>query len=227
MATDRRDYEGEGLLETDLAPSPLAQVQAWVEQAQARHADRGDAPEPLSMAVATVDADGLPNVRAVLLRFLDERGLGFVTNTESAKAAELAANPAVAATLVWPAMFRAIRVRGLAEPLDADEVLGYFTERPWGSRVGAWASRQSQPVADRAHLDAAYDAYAARYPDRGGPQDVPVPPYWGGYRIRCQEVELWAGRSSRLHDRLVYASVTGQPADLGDPGAWRVLRRQP
>lgn len=227
MATDRRDYSGEGLLDTDLADTPLAQVRAWVAQAQARQAEHGDTPEPLSMAVATVDADGTPNVRAVLLRFLDERGLGFVTNTESAKAREIAANPAAAATLVWPAMFRAIRVRGVAERLDATEVEGYFTERPWGSRVGAWASRQSEPVADRARLDAAYDGYAARFPDRGGPHDVPVPPYWGGYRIRCREVELWAGRSSRLHDRLVYDSVTDAPADLGDPAAWRVLRRQP
>lgn len=227
MAQDRTDYAGEGLLEADLAADPLTQIRAWLQEAKDRAAASGDVPEPTCMSVATVDADGAPNVRAVLLRFLDERGLGFVTNTESAKAIELQANPAAAATLVWPAMYRAIRVRGTAEPLDASEVLGYFAERPWGSRVGAWASRQSQPITGRAELDAAYDAYAARFPDRGDPQDVPVPPYWGGYRIRCREVELWAGRSSRLHDRLVYASSSGQPASLADPGQWRVLRRQP
>lgn len=227
MATERTDYPGEGLLEADLADTPLAQLRAWVGAAQARQAGTGDVPEPTCMSVATVDADGTPNVRAVLLRFLDERGLGFVTNTESAKALEIAANPAAAATLVWPAMFRAIRVRGQAEPLGADEVLGYFTERPWGSRIGAWASRQSAPVGTRAQLEAAYQGYAARFPDTGSPDDVPVPPFWGGYRIRCREVELWAGRSSRLHDRLVYASVTGRPAALGDPAAWRVVRRQP
>ncbi|MGV1028932.1 MAG: pyridoxamine 5'-phosphate oxidase [Dermatophilaceae bacterium] len=227
MTPERIDYPGEGLDEAALAPTPLAQVRSWLDAAIARQAATGEVPEPTCLAVATVDATGAPNVRAVLLRFLDEVGVGFVTNTGSTKGAELAANPSVAATLTWPAMFRAIRFRGLAEPLPREAVESYFRQRPWGSRISAWASRQSARVGGRAELLAAYERYAATFPDRGRPEDVPVPDFWGGYLIRCREVEFWAGRSNRLHDRLVFSSLSGHPANLGDPTPWQVTRRAP
>lgn len=219
------DYTGDGLAEADLAAAPLTQVQAWVDVAVRRAESANDVSEPTALSVATVDDAGRPNVRTVLMRVLDERGPGFFTATTSAKGRELAGCPAVAAGLTWPAMFRAVRFRGWAEPLDAEEVEGYFRSRPWGSRISAWTSRQSEPVGSRDDLQAEYDRRAMEFPDRGQPDDVPVPPFWGGYRIRCDEVELWAGRRSRLHDRLVYSRVGD--GDLDDPASWLVSRRQP
>ena len=110
-------------------------------------------------------------------------------------------------------------------PLDPVEVEEYWRTRPWGSRISAWASRQSEPVGSRAELEAEYERRALEFPDDGGEADVPVPGFWGGYRILCDEVELWAGRRDRLHDRIVYTR-TGA-GDLGDAGSWQVHRRQP
>ena len=159
------------------------------------------------------------------MRFLDERGPGFVTDLGSAKSREIIATGSVAASLTWPAMFRAVRFRGHAIPVGRDEIAAYFATRPWGSRISAWASDQSQPIADRAALVAAYERYAALYPDTGSPDDVPVPDGWGGWRIECDEVELWAGRRDRLHDRLVFTRVAEGDLDTAD--AWTVHRRQP
>ena len=225
MAHGRDDHTGEGLTESDLLETPYAQVSAWVDDAVRRSEEAPDVVEPLALSVATVDPEGRPNVRTVLMRFLDERGPGFVTATTSRKGRELAGNPAVAASLTWPAMYRAVRFRGSAVPLDDAEVEAYWSTRPWGSRISAWASRQSEPVASRADLEAEYERRAAVFPDRGGEGDVPVPGFWGGYRIACDEVELWAGRRDRLHDRVVYTR-TGE-GDLGDAASWRVGRRQP
>lgn len=226
MNTDtRRDYPGDGLDEGDLAPTPLQQVREWLAQAVARQAERGDVPEPTALSVATVDAHGMPNVRTVLMRFLDGAGPGFVTNLGSTKGAEIAATGGIAAALTWPAMYRAVRFRGRAVPLSRDEVTAYFRARPWGSRISGWASEQSRPLADRATLVAAYDTWAQRFPDTGSPLDVPVPDDWGGWRIDCDEIELWAGRRDRLHDRLVFMR-TG-PGDLASTTAWSVERRQP
>jgi pyridoxamine 5'-phosphate oxidase len=221
----RRDYAGEGLSEAEVAATPWQQVRRWVDDALARSEEREDVPEPLALAVATVDADGRPNVRTVLLRFLDDRGPGFVTNTRSTKGLELAANSGIAAGLTWPAMYRAIRFRGTAQELPRDEVTTYFGSRPWGSRISAWASRQSEPAESRALLEEAYERYAAQWPDRGNADDVPVPDSWGGYRVVCDEVEFWAGRRNRLHDRLVFTRVGD--GSLDDPGSWRLSRRQP
>ncbi|HEY7719656.1 MAG TPA: pyridoxamine 5'-phosphate oxidase [Pedococcus sp.] len=222
---ERVDYTGEGLSEEQVAPTPWQQARLWVDQAVARERDLGDVPEPLALSVATVDADGRPNVRTVLMRFFDERGPGFVTNTESAKGREIAATGGMAASLTWPSMFRAVRFRGVAEPLSREEVAGYFASRPWASRISAWASRQSEPVEGRAGLEAGFERYAAQFPDRGRADDVPVPDFWGGYRLRCDEVEFWGGRRDRLHDRLVFERV-GE-GSLDEPGAWRLFRRQP
>ncbi|GGL34235.1 pyridoxamine 5'-phosphate oxidase [Phycicoccus endophyticus] len=225
MDPRRLDYTGEGIGEDELLATPYAQVRAWVDAAVARSSSAPDVVEPLAAAVATVDAEGRPNVRTVLLRFLDERGPGFVTALTSTKGREIADNPRVAAGLTWPAMYRAVRFRGVAVELDRDEVAEYWRSRPWGSRISAWASQQSQPVSSRAQLEAAARARAEQFPDHGGADDVPVPDFWGGYRVVCDEVELWGGRRDRLHDRIVYRRV-GE-GDLGDALSWEVSRRQP
>jgi pyridoxamine 5'-phosphate oxidase len=218
-------HNTEGLAEADLAATPWEQARDWVDEAVARSAERDDVPEPTAMSVATVDAAGRPDLRTVLMRFFDPSGPGFLTNLESAKGVQIAGSPGVAATLVWPAMYRAIRFRGTARQLGRDVVADYFGQRPWGSRISAWASRQSQVIEGRSGLQEAYERYAARWPDRGGPGDVPVPEFWGGFRITCDQVEFWAGRSNRMHDRLVFLRV-GE-GGLDDPRAWRVERIQP
>lgn len=219
------DYTSDGLADGTLPDAPLEIVRAWVDEAQRRQSEQGDVPEPAAIAVATVGADGAPDVRVVLMRDLDERGPSFYTNLGSAKARQIEAEPRIAAVLTWPSMFRAVRFRGRAELLDRDEVQAYFSTRPWGSRVGAHASDQSREVADRESLEAAYQEYAERWPDTGSPDDVPVPEGWGGYRLVADRVELWAGRPSRLHDRIVWER-TG-PGGLDEPGAWRRARLQP
>ena len=221
----RREYHGEGLTESELASTAWEQARVWVDDAVYRSVERDDVPEPLAMSLATIDATGRPDVRTVLMRFFDPTGPGFVSNLESAKGEQIARNPAVAAALVWAGMYRAIRFRGTARQLGRDEVERYFGERPWGSRISAWASRQSQVVQSRSGLEEAYQRYAAQWPDRGGRTDVPVPAFWGGFRITCDEVEFWAGRTNRLHDRLVFVRVGD--GGLDDAGAWRVERRQP
>ncbi|KRE41079.1 pyridoxamine 5'-phosphate oxidase [Knoellia sp. Soil729] len=221
----RIDYTGTGLSEDEVAATPWQQAKAWVDDAVERSSAQADVPEPYAISVATVDAHGVPNVRTVLMRFFDERGPGFLTNTLSAKGRELAGNPNVAASLTWPAMFRAIRFRGRAVPLGRDEVSDYFGSRPWGSRISAWASRQSEPATSRSELETAYGRYAVQWPDHGRPDDVPVPDFWGGYRILCDEVEFWGGRTNRLHDRLVFTRVA--QGSLDDAEAWSLGRRQP
>lgn len=221
----RVDYIGEGLSEAEVAPTPWQQAQRWVSEAVERSHVLADVPEPLALSVATVDALGRPNVRTVLMRFFDERGPGFVTNTESTKGTEIAATGGMAAALTWPALYRAIRFRGSAQELGREEVTAYFGSRPWGSRISAWASHQSQPVPGRAELEAAFERYAGQWPDHGSPEDVPVPDNWGGYRLVCDEVEFWGGRQNRLHDRLVFSRVA--PGSLDDPAAWALSRLQP
>ncbi len=224
-AVRRVDYTGDGLVESDVAASPYLQVRAWVDHALAAAADRDDVPEPTALSVATVDATGTPDVRTVLMRFLDERGPGFVTNLGSAKSEHLRANPRVAAALTWPSLYRAIRFRGTAELVGRDEIEAYFDSRPYGSRLSAWASDQSRPAADRHELERRWQEVLERFPDTGGDHDVPVPDFWGGWRIVCDEVEFWAGRRNRLHDRIVFRR-TGD-GGLADPDSWTMLRLQP
>ena len=222
---ERVDYSGDGLTEAEVPEAPYDLIVAWIEAAAGRARTHGDVPEPTAMQVATVDTEGVPNVRTVLLRVVEPEGLGFYCHLDSAKGRELAARPAAALTLTWPGLFRAIRVRGRAEELDRGVVAVYFTSRPWGSRISAWTSDQSQPVAGRADLEQRYAESAARWPDTGRADDVPVPPRWGGFRIVPEEVEFWAGRSNRLHDRHVFRRVA--PGTLADPAAWTRFRRQP
>jgi pyridoxamine 5'-phosphate oxidase len=224
-AVRRVDYSGDGLVESDVAPSPYLQARAWVDDAVAAAEERDDVPEPTAISVATVDATGTPDVRTVLMRFLDERGPGFVTNLDSAKSEHLTANPRVAAALTWPSLYRAIRFRGSAELVGRDEVEAYFDSRPYGSRLSAWASDQSRPADDRHQLERKWQEVLERFPDTGSDHDVPVPDFWGGWRIVCDEVEFWAGRRNRLHDRIVFRRTAA--GDLADPAAWTRLRLQP
>lgn len=224
-AVRRVDYSGDGLVESDVAATPYLQARAWVDAAVSASEDRDDVPEPTALSVATVDATGTPDVRTVLMRFLDERGPGFVTNLGSAKSEHLQANPRVAAALTWPSLYRAIRFRGTAELVGRDEVEAYFDSRPYGSRLSAWASDQSRPAADRHELEGKWQEVLERFPDHGGDHDVPVPDFWGGWRIVCDEVEFWAGRRNRLHDRIVFRR-TGE-GDLADAASWTRLRLQP
>ncbi len=218
---DHLDYTGEGLTGSEVPAAPLALVTEWVDAARTRQLDRGDVPEPLSIAVATVDATGQPDVRTVLMRFLDERGPGFVTSLDSAKSRQLREVPKAAATLTWPAMFRAVRFRGAVEPLAATELDAYFAGRPRGSQISAWVSHQSQPVEGREALEQAWAETEARFAG----QEVPRPPAWGGWRIVCDALEVWAGRRNRLHDRFRWTRV-GE-GGLDEPGAWRRERLQP
>lgn len=222
--TSRVPYAGEPLSDdavvTLRASGPLAVLQRWYAEAGADHR----VAEPAAMVLATVDGQGRPNARTVLLKGLDARGLAFYTNRESAKARELAGVPWAAVVLTWHPMFRQVRARGPVVPVDDAEADAYFATRPRESQVGAWASRQSAPVGSRHELDAA----VARQRDRwAGHEEVPRPPFWGGYRVQPVDVELWVGHASRLHDRVAFRTRDGEPAPLDDPAAWELVRLQP
>jgi pyridoxamine 5'-phosphate oxidase len=214
------DSLGDELVGTPPPVSPLALLERWYAEAAA---DPRIA-EPGAMVVATVDSDGRPNARTVLLKALDGEGLVFFTNLASAKARELAADARVALVLPWHPVYRQVRVRGVAEQVSREQAAAYFASRPRDSQVAAWASRQSEPIASRAALVEQVAAAQQRF---AGEEQVPLPAFWGGFRVRPVEVELWVGQESRLHDRVVFTSLDGAPADLGDAGRWRAERRQP
>lgn len=217
----RVTYTAGTLEEADLAPTPLAQFRAWFDEAAASPA----VVEPNAVVVATSGASG-PSARTVLLKGLDGQGFRFYTGLASRKAADLRSDPRAALLFAWVPLQRQVSVRGPVEQLGRDEVHAYFVSRPYASRVGAWASEQSAPVAGRAVLEEREAELRRRWPDTGSPGDVPLPPRWGGFLVRAAELELWQGRPSRLHDRLVYVArgATGR-LDVADD--WRVERRQP
>jgi pyridoxamine 5'-phosphate oxidase len=190
----RRTDLGGRLDESALARTWLEQLRLWVQDASADPAIL----EPGAMQVATVGGGARPTVRTVLLKGLDERGVVFYTNYDSAKARDLAANPYAAAVIVWVGHERQVRLDGPVARVDPAETHAYFATRPRGAQLGAWASPQSQIIASRAELEDAVRAVEQRFAGT----DIPVPPHWGGYRISPLAVEFWQGRPDRLHDRL-------------------------
>jgi len=208
IADLRQSYEKSVLLEASMAATPIEQFGKWFDEAL-----RAGVEEPNAMTLATADADGRPSARIVLLKGVDERGLVFFTNYESRKGAELAAKPYASLLFFWPALERQVRLEGPVERVSAQESDQYYGSRPLGSRIGAWASPQSQPIT-REELEARTEALAkslGEHPAR--------PPHWGGYRLAPERVEFWQGRPSRLHDRLVY--------QRDEKGQWACQRLAP
>jgi pyridoxamine 5'-phosphate oxidase len=194
------------------AGDPFGLFAAWLLEAE-----KSEPNDPNAMALATVDADGLPDVRMVLLKDFDEEGFVFYTNYESAKGRELIGQPKAALLFHWKSLRRQVRVRGPVEQVSAAEADAYFATRPRHSRLGAWASQQSRPLESRFALEKAVALVAARYPLG----EVPRPPHWSGFRIRPQQVEFWKDGAFRLHDRVVFLRESPDDAE------WRRERLYP
>ena len=199
IADLRKNYEQGELDETHSAANPLAQFERWLEQALA-----AQLPEPNAMTLATVGVDGRPSTRVVLLKGLDARGIVWYTNYESRKGQELAGNPYAALQFHWVELERVVRIEGRVEKTSNEESDAYFHSRPLDSRLGAWASPQSQVITSRAVLVANAAKFGVRFA-----LSPPRPPHWGGFRLLPERWEFWQGRRSRLHDRLRYMPQTG------------------
>jgi pyridoxamine 5'-phosphate oxidase len=208
LADLRKSYERDELDEASSADDPLRQFQIWLEQAI-----KAELPEPNAMTLATVDANGRPSTRVVLIKGVDERGIVWYTNYESRKGRELAQNPYAALQFHWVELERVVRIEGRVGFASAEESDRYYASRPLDSRIGAWASPQSQPITSRALLVASAAKVAARHG-----LNPPRPPHWGGYRLVPDRWEFWQGRRSRLHDRLCYRL---------EDGVWRRERLAP
>lgn len=206
----RRQYASRSLDLADLHADPFSQFDLWM-----REAIETELLEPNAMALATVSATGAPSVRTVLLKGFDARGLVFYTNYTSAKARDLAANTQVAGLFQWLPLERQVSVRGRAEKISTQESLKYFLSRPHESQIGAWASQQSQVITTRALLEEKF----AEMKNKFQAGQVPLPEFWGGYRIVPQTFEFWQGRPSRLHDRFVYRQAAAQ--------SWQINRLMP
>ena len=200
IADLRKSYERDELDETASASKPMAQFESWLQQAIA-----AQVPEPNAMTLATVGADGRPSTRIVLIKGLSDIGLDWYTNFNSRKGQELAGNPMAALQFHWVELERVVRIEGCVERIDDAKADAYFASRPLDSRLGAWASPQSQVISSRAVLVAQAARYAAQFA-----LSPPRPPHWGGFRLVPDRWEFWQGRKSRLHDRLSYRLSEGQ-----------------
>jgi pyridoxamine 5'-phosphate oxidase len=210
VADMRKDYSLHRLDETQAHADPIRQFELWFQAAA-----EGGVPEPNAMTLATV-SDGQPSARIVLLKGFDESGFVFFTNYESRKGTELALNPRAALVFFWAEMERQVRIEGTTARIAAAESEAYFQSRDKGSRIGAWASPQSQVIRDRAELETRVSALVDKY---GEADFIPRPDHWGGYRLEPAKIEFWQGRKSRLHDRLLYVR---QP-----DGSWTADRLAP
>jgi pyridoxamine 5'-phosphate oxidase len=209
LAHLRRDYTQAGLDRNDLAPDPAVQFRTWFDQAT--HAGLS---EPNAMTLATVGANGRPSARIVLLKAMDPHGLVFYTNFESRKARDIAGNAHVALHFNWLDLERQVSVEGQAARVTESESAEYFNKRPYGNQLGAWVSAQSSVITTRAEMEKKLAELKARYPEGR----VPLPPFWGGFRVTPEVWEFWQGRPNRLHDRFRYRR---------EHGAWVVERLSP
>jgi pyridoxamine 5'-phosphate oxidase len=206
----RQDYGSLSLEEGSLLADPLEQLSAWVTQA-----DEAEIYEPNAMVLSTIDPDGEPSSRTVLLRGIDEHGLYFYTDYGSRKGLALLANPSVSVVFPWYRQHRQVLLFGHATPTDHDVSDAYFQTRPRGSQIGAWSSEQSRPIESRAALEAKVREMEARFE---GEESIPRPESWGGFLIEPQRIEFWAGRTSRLHDRISFER---------EAEGWSTTRLQP
>lgn len=195
IANLRKDYKAASLSESDIDASPFAQFEKWLAEALAAMV-----PEPNAMTLATVGVDGRPSTRVVLIKGIDALGPVWYTNYDSRKGQELAGNPYAALQFHWVELERVVRIEGIVEKVDASESDAYFQSRPLDSRIGAWASPQSQVIPGRSVLVTNAARYAAQFL-----LQPPRPPHWGGYRLKPDNWQFWQGRKSRLHDRLRYS----------------------
>jgi pyridoxamine 5'-phosphate oxidase len=193
--TLRRDVMAAGLHRDDLCSDPIKQFEQWYRQTTDT-----DLAEPSSMSLATVDTQGQPWQRIVLLKVFDAKGFVFFTNYSSRKAKQIANNSKVSLLFPWQALGRQVKVTGEAAKISTAESMKYFATRPRGSQIGAWASQQSQVIKSRAMLDAMFDEMKHKFLDG----EVPLPSFWGGYRVSPETIEFWQARESRLHDRFIY-----------------------
>ncbi len=205
----RQDYESTGIDVDSVADDPIQQFRLWFDQAM-----EANILEPNAMTLSTVDEAGWPSARVVLLKSLDEGCFSFFTNLQSDKATDLLANGRAALTFAWLDLHRQVRVTGLVGVADDQVADEYFQSRPRGSQIGAWASKQSQPVASRGELEEAWTIVAKRFDGH----EVPRPPYWGGFRLDPHRIEFWQGRPNRMHDRIAYQWVDEH---------WKKQRLQP
>lgn len=211
LADLRAEYTRASLDAGDVRASPFEQFARWFDEAVAAGAH-----EPSAMTLATVGSDGRPAARVVLLKGVDARGFVFYTNYASRKGRELAEHPQGALLFFWPELERQVRIEGAIGRVAAAESDAYFASRPYPSRIGAWASPQSDVIPDRAWLEASFARIEAHHPGADAP--VPRPPHWGGYRLVPDALEFWQGRASRMHDRIAYhREETG----------WRIVRLAP
>lgn len=208
----RREYLRGGLSRSGLNPDPVLQFSTWFEQARST-----EIPDPTAMVLATVGAGGQPSQRTVLLKYYDSSGFVFFTNFESRKAGEIAANPRVSLLFVWLDLERQIQINGTAERISAAESARYFMSRPKDSQVAAWVSSQSHPLNSRQMLLQKFQEMKRKI----GEGKVPIPSFWGGYRVKPVEIEFWQGRKNRLHDRFLYSRKAGK-----DEG-WNIERLAP
>ena len=209
LSSMRVEYSQRELRRRDLRPDPVEQFGLWLGEACA-----SGIAEPNAMSLATVSAEGQPVVRMVLLKQYDSKGFVFFTNIESRKAHQIQHNPKVALHFPWVALHRQVAIHGIAERLTAGEVLGYFLKRPFGSQLAAWVSPQSQVISSRALLEEKWEEAKRRFSEGR----VPLPSFWGGFRVRPQEMEFWQGRPNRLHDRFLYRATAG---------GWQIERLAP
>jgi len=199
------------LTKSTVEPNPILQFELWFKEASSSGMSEQDA---TSMTLATADKDGQPCARIVLLKSFDEGGFVFFTNYNSRKGSELAENSRACLLFYWAPLWRQVRIEGAVEKVSEAESDEYFHSRPLGSKLGAWASNQSQPVTSRNELDERFEEFSLKFADQ-----VPRPPHWGGYRVKPDVIEFWQGRENRLHDRLVYTRASD--------GNWRIDRLAP